>query len=145
MAGSNRYIEDVRVGMELPILVKEPQVMTLVEYAGASRDFFIIHHDRDYAKSVGYPDIVVQGSLKAAYLGQLITDFIGDTGRLIRMSVQYRGIDVPGEQLVVRGVVTAVLVVDGDHTAECDIWIENPSGQRSTFGTATIAFPTRCV
>lgn len=140
---AQRYIEDVHVGMELPTLIKQPSVMRLVEYAGASRDFYIIHHDRDYAKNVGYPDVVVQGSLKSAYLGQLMTDWIGETGRLVRLAVQYRDIDVPEQTLLVKGVVTEIREHDGEHAVDCEIWVENPSGARTTRGTATVTFPSR--
>ena len=134
--------ETVAVGMALPVLVKEPSYMKLVEYAGASRDYYILHHDRDFARRLGYEDVVVQGSLKAAYLGQLMTDWIGDTGRLVRLSVQYRGVDTPGQRLAVTGVVTEVSETDGERVVECEIWVENPSGERTTRGTATVVFPT---
>jgi acyl dehydratase len=133
--------ETVVVGMALPVLVKEPSYMKLVEYAGASRDYYILHHDREFARRLGYDDVVVQGSLKAAYLGQLMTDWIGDTGRLVRLAVQYRGTDTPGQRLEVTGVVTEVSDKDGERVVECEIWVVNPSGERTTRGSATVAFP----
>lgn len=137
------YFEDVDEGMELPPLVKDTSTMQLVEYAGASRDFYIIHHDRDYAKSVGLPDIIIQGSLKSAFLGQLVTDWIGEWGTLTCLDVQYRGIDVPGKPLTAKGKVTKAYVHDGDHYVECDIWTENLAGERTTRGSATVMLPSR--
>jgi acyl dehydratase len=134
-------IEDIGVGTELPSLTKEPTYMQLVEYAGASRDFYVIHHDRDYAKSVGLPDVIVQGSLKGAFLGQLVTDWIGEEGTLVRLGVQYRGVDPPGQRLVARGVVTSVSSESGRYFAECDLWIENEAGERTTRGSATVRLP----
>lgn len=137
------YFEDVTEGMELPTLVKETSYMQLVEYAGASRDFYIIHHDRDHAKSVGLPDVIIQGSLKAAFLGQLVTDWMGEWGALKELAVQYRGIDVPGRPLTVRGRVAKKEVRDGEHLVECEIWIESADGERATRGTAVVALPSK--
>ncbi len=139
---AQRYFEDVAQGTALPPLVKETSVTQLVEYAGASRDFYIIHHDRDYARSVGLPDIIIQGSLKAAFLGQLVTDWIGEWGTLKQLAVQYRGIDVPGKPLTAKGTVIKKYVQDGANYVECEIWIENQNGERTTRGTATVVLPS---
>jgi hypothetical protein len=32
---------------------------------------------------------------------------------------------------------------EADHTAECDIWIENDDGERWVVGTATIGLPIK--
>ncbi len=135
--------EDVVAGAELPALVKETSVMQLVEYAGASRDFYIIHHDRDYARSVGLPDIIIQGSLKSAFLGQLVTDWMGEWGTLKELAVQYRGIDVPGKPLTAKGRVTKTYVRDGEHRVECEIWLENTAGERTTRGSAVVVLPSK--
>jgi acyl dehydratase len=135
--------EDVVEGTPLPPLVKETYYMQLVEYASASRDFYIIHHDRDYAKSVGLPDVIIQGSLKAAFLGQLVTDWMGQEGTLTRFAVQYRGIDVPGKPLTAKGIVSKTYPRGEERCVECDLWIENTQGERTTKGTAVIVLPTR--
>src|SRR4051812_37014649 len=100
---TRRYIEDVEVGDPLGPLKIETTVMQLVEYAGTSRDFNIIHHDRDFAKSVGLPDIIVQGSLKAGFLARLVDEWMGEAGRLRRLAVKYRGVDIPGQPMVAAG------------------------------------------
>ncbi len=137
------HFEDVAEGTELPSLAKETSVMQLVVYAGASRDFYIIHHDRDYARSVGLPDIIIQGSLKSAFLGQLVTDWMGEWGTLRELAVQYRGIDVPGHPLTARGRVVKKDIRDGERRVECEVWIENADGERTTRGTAVVALPSR--
>ena len=42
----------VKVGDELPELVKHATTRQLVQYAGAQGDFYEIHYDRDFARSV---------------------------------------------------------------------------------------------
>jgi hydroxyacyl-ACP dehydratase HTD2-like protein with hotdog domain len=129
----------VQVGQELPELVKHPTTQQLVQYAGASGDFYQIHYDQAFAKSVGLPGVILHGLLKAAFLGQLVTDWLGDRGTLKSFEVSYRGLDVPGKPYRCRGRVTKV---DGDDV-ELEVWGEDPDGQRTTLGTASVAMHTQ--
>jgi acyl dehydratase len=123
-------------GQELPELVKHPTTRQLVQYAGASGDFYEIHYDQDFARSMGLPGVILHGLLKAAYLAQLVTAWTGPSARLQALDVSYRGMDVPGRPCRCRGVVKSV---DGG-TAEIEIWTEDPDGSRTTLGTATVEF-----
>ncbi|TAN32556.1 dehydratase [bacterium] len=124
----------LNVGTELPELVKHPTTRQLVKYAGAQGDFYEIHYDQEYARSVALPGVILHGLLKAAFLGQLVTDWLGDRGQLMTFEVSYRGIDVPGRPYRCRGRVSAV---DGaDLTLE--VWGEDPDGNRTTIGRATV-------
>lgn len=125
----------VEVGQELPELVKHPTTRQLVQYAGAQGDFYEIHYDQAYARSVGLPGVILHGLLKAAFLGQLVTDWLGDEGVLKAFEVSYRGIDTPGHPYRCRGRVAKV---DGD-LVELEIWGEGEDGKRTTVGTATVA------
>ena len=122
------------VGMEIPELVKEPTTQQLVRYAGASGDFYQIHYDRDFAIGVGLPGVILHGLLKTAFLGQLVTDWLGEDGWLTDLGVSYRGLDLPGRPYRCRGVVRSV---EGP-TVELDVWGEDPDGTRTTIGTATV-------
>ena len=124
----------VENGQELPELVKHPTTRQLVQYAGAQGDFYEIHYDQDYARGVGLPGVILHGLLKAGFLGQLVTDWLGDDGRLISFEVSYRGIDVPGHPYRCRGKVTNV---DGNDV-DLEVWGEDDAGKRTTVGTATV-------
>jgi acyl dehydratase len=124
----------VEVGQELPELVKHPSTRQLVQYAGAQGDFYEIHYDQDYARSVGLPGVILHGLLKAGFLGQLVTDWIGDDATLKSLEVSYRGIDVPGRPYRCRGKVTSI---DGKDV-ELEVWGEDGAGKRTTVGVATI-------
>ena len=126
----------VEVGQELPELIKEPTTRQLVQYAGAQGDFYEIHYDQAFAKSVGLPGVILHGLLKAAFLGQLVTDWLGDEGKLETFEVSYRGIDVPGRPYRCRGKVTRV---EGTQ-AELAVWGEDQAGKTTTVGTATVSF-----
>ncbi len=124
----------VKVGDEIPELIKLPTTRQLAQYAGAQGDFYEIHYDQDYARNVGLPGVILHGLLKAAFLGQLVTDWLGERGRLKTFEVSYRGIDQPGRPYRCRGRVTRV---DGPRV-ELEVWGEDPNGNRSTIGAATV-------
>jgi acyl dehydratase len=125
---------NVKVGDEIPELVKHPTTRQLVQYAGASGDFYEIHYDQEFARSVALPGVILHGLLKAGYLGQLVTDWLGDRGTLKTFEVSYRGLDVPGRPYRCRAKVTGV---DGNRV-ELEIWGEDSEGKKTTVGTATV-------
>ena len=137
------YWEDVAEGMELPALVKEPTTRQLVQYAGASGDFYEIHYDKDFALGNQLDGPILHGALKSAFLGQLITDWMGPQGTLQRLQCQYRGMDAPGQPLTVKGSVTRKYQQDGRHLVDCELRLENAEGQNTTPGSATVALPSR--
>jgi acyl dehydratase len=126
----------LKIGDEIPELIKHPTTRQLVQYAGASGDFYEIHYDQEFARSVALPGVILHGLLKAGYLGQLVTDWLGDRGALKTFEVSYRGLDVPGQPYRCRGRVTRV---DGNEV-ELEIWGEDPEGNKTTVGTATVEF-----
>ena len=123
-----------KVGEEIPELVKHPTTRQLVQYAGAQGDFYEIHYDQDFARSVALPGVILHGLLKAAFLGQLITDWLGDDGTLKTFEVSYRGVDVPGKPYRCRGRVVKVEGKD----VELEVWGEDPEGKRTTVGAAKV-------
>lgn len=137
------WFEDVEVGAEIGPLEKNPTTQQLVRYAGASGDFYQIHYDQDFARKNGLPGVILHGALKNAFLGQLMTDFAGESGWLRKLGVQYRGMDQPGSKVVARGKVTRKYTDGAAHLVDCEIWLENAKGEKTTPGTATVMLPAR--
>jgi len=137
------YFEDVEVGYELAPVEKNPTTQQLVKYAGASLDFYQIHYDKDFAQANRLPGVILHGALKNAFLGQLMTDFAGELGWLRKLSVQYRGMDQPGTKVVCKGRVTKKYTDGGNHLVDCEIWLENAKGEKTTPGSATVILPSR--
>jgi len=124
----------VEVGQDLPEMVKHPTTRQLVQYAGAQGDFYEIHYDQEFARGVALPGVILHGLLKAAFVGQLVTDWLGDRGTLKSFEVSYRGVDMPGHAYRCRGRVTKV---DGAEV-ELEVWGEDESGKKTTTGTASV-------
>ncbi len=148
------YYEDVEVGMEITPLAKIATTRMLVQWAGASGDFNPLHYDDEFAKNMGVGAPIVHGALKRAWLGQLMTDWIGEEGVLKRLSCQYRAMDYPrkmkttaepqpGETWWCKGKVVKKYEENGEFLVECQIWVENGKGEITTPGSALVSLPSR--
>ncbi len=99
-------------GDAIPELRETPDKYLPHRYAGASGDFNPIHIDPEFAKQVGLPGNILHGLYMMALVARAngaIAD--GDPKALKRLSVQFRGLGAPEEEIVVSGEVTGV---DGD-------------------------------
>lgn len=137
------YWDDVEEGEELPPMVKNPTTQQLVKYAGASGDYYQIHYDKDFAMNNDLDNVILHGALKNAFLGHLVTKWMGPEGDLKRLACQYRGMDIPGTPVTAKGVVTRKYQEKGANLVDCEIWLENQGGEKTTPGSATVALPLR--
>jgi acyl dehydratase len=95
-------------GAELAQLSVTPDRFLTVRYAGASGDFNPIHIDEEFAKSVGLPGRILHGLWSMAQVARAQTEAAGGPQALERLKVQFRGMGVPEQEIVVRSTVREV-------------------------------------
>lgn len=148
------FWEDVQIGAEVTPLEKVATTQMLVRFAGASGDFNPAHYEDSFARAAGQDRAFVHGQLKRAWLVQLMVDWAGDPGALKSLSCRFRAVDWPrlmktilepqdGETWHCKGKVVKKKERDGLRLVECDIWVENGKGEKTTTGTAVVALPSR--
>ncbi|MFC9251320.1 MaoC family dehydratase [Amycolatopsis thailandensis] len=109
-------------GEELAPLTVEITRDQLVRYAGASLDFNPIHWNEAFAKEVGLPDVIAHGMLTMALGSRLVTDWLGDPGRLVDYFARFtRPVVVPNDGAATIEFTGKVAVVNDDGTARVDI------------------------
>ena len=105
-------------GEQLPELKVTPDRYLTVRYAGASGDFNPIHIDEEFARSVGLPGRILHGLWTMAQVARAQTEAAGGPDRLRRLAVQFRGMGVPEQEVVVtskvREVSGGVAVIDAE-------------------------------
>jgi acyl dehydratase len=75
-------------------------------YAGASGDFNPIHIDPEFAKQVGLPSNILHGLYTMAQVARANVNAAGgDPRSLKRLSVQFRGMGFPEQEITVTGSV----------------------------------------
>ncbi|MEX1141787.1 MAG: MaoC/PaaZ C-terminal domain-containing protein [Thermoleophilaceae bacterium] len=107
----------MNVGDSIAELRVTPDRFLPHRYAGASGDFNPIHLDRDFATSVGLPGNILHGLYGMALVARASTAAAGgDPRSLRRLSVQFRGMGLPEQEIVVSGTVVAA--EDGELTVD---------------------------
>jgi len=88
----------VAVGDELTPLTVRVTRRDLVRYAGAALDFNPIHWNEKFAQDVGLPDVIAHGMLTMAFAGRVLTQWVGDPGRILQYGVRFtRPVVVPND------------------------------------------------
>ena len=94
-------------GDTLPELRVTPDKYLPHRYAGASGDFNPIHIDKEFAQAVGLPRNILHGLYSMAQVARAHTDAAGgDPRALRRLEVQFRGMGMPEQEIVVSSTVT---------------------------------------
>jgi acyl dehydratase len=137
------YYEDVETGQEIPVLVKVPINMQLVKFAGASGDYYPIHYDKDFALASGLPSVIVHGWLTLSFLSQMVTEWMGEKGEMVKLTGNYRGMNLVNQEIFCYGKITKKYAEDDKNLVRLEIWAENPQGERTVSGSTVVALPSR--
>jgi 3-hydroxybutyryl-CoA dehydratase len=99
-------VSDLNQGDSIPELKVTPDKYLPHRYAGASGDFNPIHIDPEFAKAVGLPGNILHGLWMMAQVARGAAQLAdGDPRAVKRLSVQFRGMGFPEQELVVSGTV----------------------------------------
>jgi acyl dehydratase len=99
-------LSELKEGDSIPELKVTPDKYLPHRYAGASGDFNPIHIDPEFAKAVGLPGNILHGLWMMAQVARGSAQLAdGDPRALKRLSVQFRGMGFPEQELVVSGTV----------------------------------------
>ncbi len=96
---------ELEPGTQIPEVKVVPDKYLTVRYAGASGDFNPIHIDEEFARSVGLPGRILHGLWTMAQVARAQTEAAGGPEHLKRLSVQFRGMGVPEQEIIVSGTV----------------------------------------
>ncbi len=141
MDDPSRIFLQLNHGAEFEPIVIGPITRThIVRYAGASGDFNPLHHDDEYARSVGNPSIFAMGMFPAGVLATAVTRWLG-VGTVRRYSVRFRSRVWPGDRLTLRGTVAEKAERDGVGLVICALQVLNQNGEAVITGEAEAAYP----
>ncbi len=132
------YFEAVKVGDELPPLVKPPvDRLQIARYVGAAGDWNPLYIDEPHARASGFPSAFAPGTIGMGFLAELATDWTRGA-RLKRLQSRLVKFIWPGDVLTARGRVVERRFEAGDaYTMDLEVWAENQRGELVTRGLAT--------
>jgi acyl dehydratase len=132
------YFEAVKVGDELPPIVKPPvDRIQIARYAGAAEEYGPLHVDEAFARNAGFPSVLAPGMIAMGFLGELVVDWLRGA-RLRRFSARFVKIVWPGDVLSARARVTERRFEEGGrYLVDIETWAENQRGELVVRGTVT--------
>lgn len=104
-------------------------------FSGPNRNY---HNDREEARKLGFPDVVVQGTLSTTFISELMTKRFG-MGWLEggRMSLNLINVLWGGEAVSAKGAIRGWQREGNRRRALVDVWTEKADGTKTIAGTAS--------
>jgi len=102
-----------------------------------------VHWDEAFARAVGVPGAYDYGPERVAWLGHLVTNWMGDDGFLRRLNVRVQRHNLIGDTTWCRGRVAAKAVVENRGEVTLDLTAVNQRGEVTAAGQATLVLPRR--
>ncbi len=132
---SDRTFEIGGKGRPLPPLGLAVTEGVCMAFSGPTENY---HTNRDAARALGFPDIVVQGMLPICLVSELLTREYG-RGWLAGGKMDVRLVNVlwADEQIEARAEETGEVPEAGRTRVHLDVWVEKTDGTRVIVGTAS--------
>jgi len=128
----------VEIGDEIGPYTRKTGFANWNRYAAVNDEFVPIHMDDEAGRAAGYPTAFGMGNLQWSYLHNALRAWMGDAGRLVSLSCQFRGPNTKGMTVTARGVVTGVEDVHGVITVAAEVWTEAEDGSKLAPGKAVV-------
>ena len=101
-----------------------------------------LHWDADRAQALGIPAPYDYGQMRAAWVGHLMTNWIGDDGWLAELDLQIRGFNYHGDIHRCTGIVTGKSE-PAEGRVTVDVLATNQRDESTTRGSATVLLPSK--
>ena len=138
------YFEDVKVGQEIPTISIGPLTHhDFIFVPSAHHIWYIGHHDEDFARAQGMPDMFMHGFFYYGMLQRLLCGWGGASSVPRRIKYRIARPTVRGQLITGRGRVTSKRVEDGEHLVELDASLETQHGETNCRADATVVLASR--
>jgi len=135
---SARDLAALQPGDRLPGFTTPPITgLTLALFAGGTGDHNPIHVDPAFARANGFADVFAHGMLSMAYLGRLLTGWVGPR-RLRSFQVRFAAITPIGAEVTCSGEVLALIDDGGERRARVALTAALPDGTVTLSGDAVV-------
>jgi acyl dehydratase len=132
---------ELAVGAEIPVFQRATGLQNWNRYAAVNDEFVDIHMDDEAGRAAGFATAFGMGNLQWSYLHSMLRDWIGDSGRIVRLNCQFRSPNIRNQVVTAHGKITAIRDQGTETMVDLDVWTENDSGQAMAPGSAIVAVP----
>ncbi len=131
---------DVSVGDALPDWVLDVTPTRVIAGAIASRDFMPAHHDPEFARSQGAPDIFLNILTTNGFVSRFVTDWAGPESMVKAIKIRLGAPAVPGKPLRFSGEIASKTEESDECLVEIALRAANDLGDHAT-GTVVVSLP----
>ncbi len=140
---AQRYWDDVNEGDEVPGFELPLTPTQIALQVSGSQDFYEVHHDQEFARAGGHPDIFVNTGFTTACFGRLLSSYVGEKGWVKKFQMEMRRMNHPGDVMKLTGTVIRKYMEGDEHLLDLEVWVENERIGVTTPSTATVRLPSR--
>ena len=131
---------EIAVGDELPQYALPVTSTVIVAGAIASRDFMPAHHDAEFAKSQGAPDLFMNILTTNGYVAKFITDWAGPEAMIRKIAIRLGAPAIPGQPLRFDGRVAQKQLEADECVIEVTMRAANELGDHA-IGSVVVSLP----
>ena len=132
--------DNITATTNIPELVVRPNDIQVFMFSAVTWNRHHIHYNKDAAVSEGLPDIVVQRGLIGNFLARLITNWIGDSAELCKLTWKVTRSALPGKDIICRGKIKEIVNSEEEKYLICNVTASNENGELIASGNAKVLF-----
>jgi len=125
----NIEYEEIKVGDKIPTLKIKLTAEKNKHYNRLVKEINPLHFNADYAKGLGYKDIVIAGVFTSSFFVKLVTDWIGEH-KIKDYEIFFHDPAYINDELIHEGKVISKSVIDGNKMIQCETWSLNQAGEK---------------
>lgn len=129
-------------GAALAFLKRHPGVDMIDSKTGIADVPELVHMEETRAQTIGIPGAYDYGCQRISWMGNLITNWMGDDGFLRKLRAELRRFNVVGDTTWLKGKVSHKYMQEDKHLVDIECWAENHREEVTMPGTATVELPS---
>ena len=137
------FWDDVQIGQEIPGVVKPLTPPVMMRWCAAAEIYRRDHYDYKFATGHGLPDIIGSGSWTQACLYQMLNDWVGLDGWVLKVAHRNRAMMLPRETLTGWGKVTNKYEKNGLGYVELEMGMNKQDGTDSVPSSGVVVLPIK--
>lgn len=104
-----------------------------------------LHFDRDFARALGFEDIVVAGIYSFSFIPRMIESVLEESARIRSIEIVYKSPLYVGEEIVQRALVKRKVEAEGTRWVELEVSVRDRRGRTTTEASVIVEFqPPAC-
>ena len=115
-------------GDQLPPISLPLTLRRSVQHVGATRDYYPVHHDAEFARASGAEGIFFNTMFLQGFVGRVVCEWFGNDAFLRRLVVAMRGSNYVGRTLTAQGAVSNVREVDACRLIDAQVTLSTEDG-----------------